>query len=735
MSLQITLETWRSKSPAELATLMFQPGGAVSQHLASYAFNGVQARYAEAVIATLQRAETPQATITFAEAGTGVGKTLGYLVPTLVYSALTRQRILVSTYTLELQRQIFRDDGPLALRIVEQLTGKKPVIAPRRARSNFASPSRCRRLAAVETPARAVALANLAAFADQALASTNTTEDPWSRIEAGLIDAWREDNQELAEQIADLDTSAYALDSASPPDEQALWAASIGLADDANCLIATHASTIIDMKLWGALHGAKEQPFAIAILDEADQIEQAAHSALGVERSVPGMMFRLRALQSALAAAPLAADLRQQISGPIIDALSKAEPLAEEARALVPARGPQNVAVQTSAPWLEPLRSVADAMDAVIRVGKAIEDPGFRDELHALTRTHADILTFLECLDEPVDNAGRRAGRASLSFSPVSQAPSMVVHAIAGGRIMSRLWNDKAELCRSVFVTSATLAFPGKPAATAFSYIAKALGVRDEARINQDLNVQLEPANFGHPTFVLAHPSAPSPNREDDQKELRGEQWLIYAADAIVAAAAKSRGRTLVLTTSHADATHIAARIGDRLNDRLFVRGPRDSLKRTLNDASAHDNGVVIAAGAWQGLNKPGFFKTGVIARLPFTPRPSVPIEGASEAPPTFSMWNMVRLLRQGIGRFIRSASDAPDIWIVDPRIGLPASKRNVLVGDQFLTPHPQSQKVYLTAAIPTRFIRALNAAELFAPLSKPKSAPSPKRGKKKAAA
>ena len=98
-------------------------------------------------------------------------------------------------------------------------------------------------------------------------------------------------------------------------------------------------------------------------------------------------------------------------------------------------------------------------------------------------------------------------------------------------------------------------------------------------------------------------------------------------------------------------------------------------------------------------------------------------------------MWNMVRLLRQGIGRFIRSASDAPDIWIVDPRIGLPASKRNVLVGDQFLTPHPQSQKVYLTAAIPTRFIRALNAAELFAPLSKPKSAPSPKRGKKKAAA
>jgi hypothetical protein len=257
--------------------------------------------------------------------------------------------------------------------------------------------------------------------------------------------------------------------------------------------------------------------------------------------------------------------------------------------------------------------------------------------------------------------------------------------------------------------------------------MANALGVRDESRINHDLNIQIEPTEFGHPRFVLAHPTAPAPNREDDERTVRSEKWLAYAADAIVAAAGRSNGRTLALCTSHADAAHIASHIGDRLTGRLFVRGPANSLKKTLDAAGARPDSVVLAAGAWQGLNRPRFFATGVITRLPFTPLLSFPREGQPDAPPTFSMWNMMRQLRQGLGRFIRNKDDAPEIWIVDPRIGLPASMWNAFRDGRIFAPHPQAQRAYL-AAVPKRFLRALNDAELFLP----ESARPKERAKKK---
>jgi len=728
----ITRDDWRSLSPAVLAHRLFAPAGTVARHIPNYAYNPAQARYAEAVIATLRRADDGPARATFAEASTGVGKTLGYLVPALIEATFEASRILVSTYTLELQRQIFRDDGPIASRIVADITGRAPVIAPRRARSHFASPSRCRRLAKIETPERARALFSLADFADRALAAPaapRNDHDLWAQVEAGLIDAWRDENQIHSEAILDLDTSAYALDSASPAEEQALWKIGADLAARAHCLIATHAATIVDLKLWGALHGAKERPFAIAILDEADQIEQAAVSALGVERSAPGMLYRLRALQGALAEAGVSPELAASIDGQIERTLVIAENLVTEMRTLAPSAGPSRIALNNDMPWLDKLEEVAIEIEPIITAGKTIENASFADELYSLVRTRADILSFLESLEESSGNT-RRASRASLSFSPVSQAPSMIVDAVGGGRIMSRLWNEKAGLAQSIFVTSATLAFPGKPIATAFAYISRATGLTDEARINHDLNVLIEPDKFGNPSFVLAHPSSPSPNREDEEREIRAPSWLAASAEAIVQAAKRSRGRTLVLCTSHADAEHIALDIGDQLNGRLLVRGAQDSLRKIIAQAAANENSVVIAAGAWQGLNRPGLFQTGVIVRLPFTAQPSFPNEGDAAATPSFSMWDMMRHLRQGLGRFIRSHADAPEIWIVDPRIGLPPSMRDTMVDGKILAAHPQSQTTYL-AAVPKRFSAALARAELFTPAIAAKTAP---RKTKKAA-
>ena len=63
------------------------------------------------------------------QAGTGTGKSLGYLVPAMVHAVHTGGRVVVSTATLALQRQVLTKDAPLAAEAVEQVTGTRPEVA------------------------------------------------------------------------------------------------------------------------------------------------------------------------------------------------------------------------------------------------------------------------------------------------------------------------------------------------------------------------------------------------------------------------------------------------------------------------------------------------------------------------------------------------------------------------------------------------------------------------------
>ena len=63
------------------------------------------------------------------QAGTGTGKSLGYLVPAMVHAVQAGARVVVSTATLALQRQILTKDAPLAADAVEQVTGARPEVA------------------------------------------------------------------------------------------------------------------------------------------------------------------------------------------------------------------------------------------------------------------------------------------------------------------------------------------------------------------------------------------------------------------------------------------------------------------------------------------------------------------------------------------------------------------------------------------------------------------------------
>ena len=72
------------------------------------------------------------------QAGTGTGKSLGYLAPALAWTQQTGQVVIVATATLALQHQLATKDIPAALAAVEQVTGKTPVVAVVKGRANYA---------------------------------------------------------------------------------------------------------------------------------------------------------------------------------------------------------------------------------------------------------------------------------------------------------------------------------------------------------------------------------------------------------------------------------------------------------------------------------------------------------------------------------------------------------------------------------------------------------------------
>ena len=74
-----------------------------------------------------------------AEAGTGVGKSLAYLIPAMLWSKINDTAVVISTATRNLQTQLLNHDIPLAMRVLDEYgkDGKEFKIALLKGRTNY----------------------------------------------------------------------------------------------------------------------------------------------------------------------------------------------------------------------------------------------------------------------------------------------------------------------------------------------------------------------------------------------------------------------------------------------------------------------------------------------------------------------------------------------------------------------------------------------------------------------
>ena len=733
----------------EMVQLAFGANGPLAACLPYYQISPGQQDYALRVAQTFltgEKLNTQKTAITLLEAETGTGKSLGYLIPLTLYAAMSSRRVAVSTYTLHLQRQLTQPGGDLsiALRIAEQLTGKKLSFAVRKGLRNFVSARRVDELAAAytETPVPE-ALLSLQRWAAQSRACGA----------GGDLQEWKENHEgqlPLGLQDHDVCLQAWDDDSAKTP-----YRNHLARARETDLVFVTHALLLLNNYRWFSLLDSDERPLQTLVVDEADRLETAAE--VLYKRLIPlqGANRLLQTFSRAFGAdaKPLSQPFRQLRQ--TFDTVRKNLGLtaAGENHLLLNDPAGREYRLQISRQIAAAIRALAKlstelALPQQLKTSRLAPDK--TDLAKALLNLQLDLSDFHTALKS--DHLSLQTYSApALRWSPVQALPALCLIPLYPGRLTARLWQPQKNLdgaapyLQSCILTSATLPAPGSD----MQDFERKVGIyQPDHHVCSELNARFEPDRFGKAALMLADPAAPSPSRAALKAEFEAvtdnasvsassrytaPAWLDYCAD-MVRGARQCGGRVLVLTTSY----HNAAALGECVPDAI-VHQPHARLGDYMDVFRAEANAIWITPGVWEGLNLPGLIRHLVLTRLPFAPVDSARhtaliqclihrgMDTVSARRTLFALSrnDAKRRFRQGFGRGIRHVNDDCTVWIADPRFPLPPGLLKKWLSERGFPKLHHNLYPDFVACIPQRFREGLNSSYMNAKIWNYKNKPS----------
>ena len=666
---------------------LLAPGGIFAQEFPGFEERPQQSEMLKAVTRAVYQGRK-----LVVEGGTGIGKSLAYLLPSVIYAAGRGEKVVISTNTINLQEQLMNKDIPAVISILENAGILHPGAvraAQLKGRSNYLCLKRWQTLAQSDAlnEDEARVIGKTAVWLDE----TATGDRTGLNLHFGDLRAW-------SRVCADSGDSCTAFRGSSGGEPCFLRQAR-QQADAAHILVINHALLLSDLAAGGGIVSDYQR----LVIDEAHHLEDEASRQLGFEiaqdalprelESVYRALTRLTALaarievesnadraQNAISAAMAACNAAGQSWETLWNAVTllyragvgqsdndRGDPLTLDDRTRQK-REWGAVAAEWESASVRARECVKELQELTRLVAQEVfSDVGGADAelgagVDAIARLHDDLASVF----------GRHETDQIQWL--MMQRRSLTVHStpLAVGPILREELFDNID---SVVLTSATLATDGS-----FDFLRERVGFPDDS---DELLVD-SPFNYRRNTLLLVPEDLPDPRRGAEQNR--------STAQAIINMAQALDGHVLALFTSHNALREAAYQVRGQLRAAgigVLAQGIDGTPRQLIDRLHAEPRAALLGtASFWEGVDlDSGILRGLLLCRLPF-PVPTDPVVKARSnlcGNPfnDYQVPTAVLRFRQGFGRLIRNKMDRGAVVILDRRI------QTANYGDRFFNALP----------------------------------------------
>lgn len=647
------------------------------------AFSGYEIRHGQFEMMDCVREAFSKNGHALIEAGTGVGKSLGYLIPAAIFSLESNNPVVISTYTTQLQEQLLLNDVPK----LAQVLGTPINAALIKGRNNYVSMARFEQSLREVEENYDTALTKMQILVW--LTQTETGDSDELNLSSGGMLFWSKVKNERALFLKTKHWEDYDF-----------YQRAIEKANDADILITNHSMLLADL----VSEKGPLPKYEYAILDEGHQFEKAAGKYFGQSLDYLAVRLVLNQLgqydqnqlfyklemllnhnNSDLGNSRLHTfEINQLISDLVYETEELFKLAGTYARKTIKNKAYGSKIHASMVP------------DRDNRIWTALKTTAERFYFHL-----KDLITALEeRLDEAGGSSQHYTGVQQSILEEVVQVKEDLERICTTARIlfmsdsgyvswieadMRALQNSTTIFARpvyvsdylteqffakkrSVVVTSATLSVNNS-----FTFIKKELGLR-----NTLMEKQI-PSPFSYESQVKLI----VPDDLPDIKSVSNDDYVAAITEHIISIAEATKGRMLVLFTSHEmlkKAYELIKESGLLEEFILIAQGiTAGSRTRLTRNFKRFDKAILFGTSSfWEGVDIPGEdLSCLVIVRLPFSP-PDEPItaakcsmikENGGSPFSELSLPEAVLRFKQGFGRLIRTSNDRGLIFIFDRRL------------------------------------------------------------------
>lgn len=590
-----------------------------------------------------------------AEAGTGIGKSLAYLVPFILYCLEHDCKAIICTHTINLQEQLYHKDLPFIKELFKELFDEDFEYAFFMGRQNYVCGSRLKyAIENADTLFKKAVKYNIHQI--KLFLHTSGKEGSKSEILANNIEILPEVWEEICSDRNVCSTNICTAPGAC------FYQKARERAANADVLILNHTLAMILLRI-----GDKRiiPDDSILLFDEAHTLEMIASQQLGYSISEYGLRRAiLRLYNPKERKGLLAKSENKNLLKFVEETLSKSESFFIKLKNQFNFQNKNEIRIKKKKfiDYGEIYSALYYLAEQVKREAKGL--PGFEntvlEDAAELLIVYADkIENYFNQKDENYVywvEKKLNSGRLELKAVPLDVST-----------ILQKLLFDRNLSC--VF-TSATLTTNG----SGFNYFLQRIG----ANLERTDTIQLgSPFDYDKQMEVYIDLTVPNPPREINGSE----DYYKCLAEAILKYLILTEARALVLFTSYKALEKVKDLLQYEIQQKgwtlLYQTRDESTSRHELVKKFREGKGCILfgTESFWTGIDIPGEALSNVIiTRLPFTPPDHPILEAKKEIYKEkffeeFSLPEALIKFRQGVGRLIRKADDKGIVVILDKRI------------------------------------------------------------------